>query len=107
MVTFARCACACSFLTVVFTLGGCGSQNPNPAATVTTSTSRPAADRDPNRIPDDAELKKALDDALDFTLEMRRLDVKDQAAWQIIHGALAYKRKFLVRAGDKDVPAVE
>jgi hypothetical protein len=31
----------------------------------------------------------------------------DQAAWQIVHGALAFKREFLVRAGDKDVSAVD
>lgn len=63
--------------------------------------------KESGELPADAELLKQLDDALDFTLEKRRLNVKDQAAWQIIHGALAYKRKFLVRAGDKDVPAVE
>lgn len=44
---------------------------------------------------------------LDFTFENRRLDVNEQNAWQIIHGALAYKRKFLVRAGDKEVAAVD
>lgn len=87
---------------------GCGGSTPDLTAPTTgTSTGRTATAKDPTKLPDDAELLKQLDDALDFTLEKRRLDVKDQAAWQIIHGALAYKRKFLVRAGDKDVPAVE
>jgi hypothetical protein len=58
-------------------------------------------------LPSDDELKKSLDDALDFTFEKRRLNVEDQAAWQIIHGALAFKRDFLVRAGGKDVSAVD
>lgn len=52
------------------------------------------------------ELKKQIDDALDYTYENRRLDLKDQAAWQMIHGALAFKRDFLVREGDKDVSAL-
>jgi hypothetical protein len=82
---------------LALTLSGCGGTG-SPATTTA---------KDPGKLPNDAELKKQLDDALDFTLEMRRLDVKDQAAWQIIHGALAYKRKFLVRADGKDVPAVE
>jgi hypothetical protein len=54
----------------------------------------------------DEELKKQIDDALDYTYENRRLDLKDQAAWQMIHGALAFKRDFLVRDGDKDVSAL-
>jgi hypothetical protein len=94
MVTFALCGC-----------GNSSSTNPKPGGTGMGKTIETA--KDPAKLPDDAELLKQIDDALDFTLEKRRLDVKDQAAWQIIHGALAYKRKFLVRAGDKDVPAVE
>lgn len=54
----------------------------------------------------DAELLKQIDDALDYTYENRRLDLKDQAAWQMIHGALAFKRDFQVRDGDKDVSAL-
>ena len=60
-----------------------------------------------SELPTDDELRQALDDALDFTFEKRRLDVEDQAAWQIVHGALAFKRAFLVRAGGKDVSAVD
>ena len=55
----------------------------------------------------DAELLKQIDDALDYTYENRRLDLKDQAAWQMIHGALAFKRAFQVRNGDKDVSALD
>jgi hypothetical protein len=59
------------------------------------------------KLPTDDELRQAIDDALDFTLEKRRLDVSQQAAWQIVHGALAFKRSFIVRAEGKDVPAVD
>lgn len=69
------------------------------------SSARATTRSDPLRSDD--ELCKMLDDALDFTYEKRRLDVKDQAAWQIIHGALAFKRDFLVRADGKDVSAVD
>jgi hypothetical protein len=55
----------------------------------------------------DAELLKQIDDALDYTYENRRLDLNEQAAWQMIHGALAFKRDFLVRNGDKDVSALD
>jgi len=55
----------------------------------------------------DAELLQQIDDALDYTYENRRLDLNQQAAWQMIHGALAFKRAFLVRHGDKDVSALD
>ena len=93
----------------LFTLAfvGCGPSTNATFSPTGTSTSTAAAAKDPNKLPDDAELLRQLDDALDFTLEKRRLDVSEQKAWQIIHGALAYKRKFLVRASGKDVPAVQ
>lgn len=72
---------------------------------VANSGSVPAAS-DTTDLPSDEEILKQIDDALEFTYERRRLSVNEQAAWQIIHGALAFKREFLVRAGDKDVSAV-
>jgi hypothetical protein len=56
----------------------------------------------PAPLPAD-ELRQALDDAIDFTREKRLLDVKDQAAWQIMHGALAYKRAFPVLVDGQEV----
>lgn len=57
------------------------------------------------------QILKEIDDALEFTFNNRRLSVgttsNDQAAWQIVHGALAFKREFLVKAGDKDISAVD
>ncbi|MEX2027634.1 MAG: ADP-ribosylation factor-directed GTPase activating protein isoform b [Pirellulaceae bacterium] len=61
----------------------------------------------PAPLPSDDELRQSLDDAIDFTRQKRRLDVKDQAAWQIIHGALAYKRDFPVLVDGQDVSAVD
>jgi len=57
--------------------------------------------------PGDDDLLKQIDDALEHTYEHRRLSVgttdQNQAAWQIIHGALAFKREFQVSDGEKDV----
>ncbi len=61
----------------------------------------------PAPLPSDEELRQALDDAIDFTRQKRRLDVQDQAAWQIMHGALAYKRDFPVLVDGKEVSAVD
>ena len=44
---------------------------------------------------DDAVLKK-LDEALDLTFEKRSLNLKDHAAWQIVHGMLAFEQAFQV-----------
>jgi hypothetical protein len=79
-----------------------------PAATPVASSGSSAADS--TKLPSDEEILKQIDDALEFTFENRRLTVgqreQDQAAWQIIHGALAFKREFLVNDGTKDVSAV-
>ncbi|MEQ8786665.1 MAG: ADP-ribosylation factor-directed GTPase activating protein isoform b [Pirellulaceae bacterium] len=51
-------------------------------------------------LPSEEELGEQLDDVLDFTYEIRHLTLQDHAAWQILHGALAYKRNFLVDKPD-------
>jgi hypothetical protein len=54
---------------------------------------------------------RQIDEALEYTYDHRRLSVgstaNDQAAWQILHGALAFKREFLVSDGMRDVSAVD
>lgn len=47
-------------------------------------------------VPSDVELQALLDETLQWTLDHRELTVKGHAAWQILHGALAYQRDFLV-----------
>jgi hypothetical protein len=73
-----------------------------PTKPVAAGTGTPASEQD---------LVKQIDDALEHTYEHRRLSVgetdQDQAAWQIIHGALAFKREFQVSAGGEDVSAVD
>ena len=48
------------------------------------------------KLPSDDELRDRIDRAVDFTAANRHLDTKDQAAWQIVHGALAYGRDFQI-----------
>lgn len=51
-------------------------------------------------VPSEQQLGERLDDVLEFTYEARHLTLQDHAAWQILHGALAYKRNFLVDQPD-------
>ena len=93
---------------------GCNS-SPDPAAQTTTAAT-PVANKnvkpaDSSSVPGDEEMLRQIDDVLQWTFHNRRLSVgsssNDQAAWQIIHGALAYKQEFLVNDGARDISAVE
>ena len=42
------------------------------------------------------ELRAELDEVVEFTYRGRQLSVQQNAAWQIMHGVLAYQREFLV-----------
>ena len=69
--------------------------------------SKPIAKLEKTELPGDDELRDRIDRALDFTQSNRHLDTKDQAAWQIVHGALAYGRDFQVYHDGKLVPALD
>ncbi|REK11988.1 MAG: ADP-ribosylation factor-directed GTPase activating protein isoform b [Planctomycetota bacterium] len=58
-------------------------------------------------LPDDEQLKERLDRAIAFTRDNRHLNTKDQAAWQIVHGALAYGRDFEIYHDGQLVPAID
>ena len=57
-------------------------------------------------VPPDDAFAKSLDEMIDYTAN-RRLTIKDHAAWQIIHGAEAFGKDFLIDADGKTVKAVE
>lgn len=68
--------------------------------TTTTTTETPPPTLD--------ELQAKLDGALEFTCQGRRLNLKDHAAWQIVHGALAFGRDFQITDQQgADVSAIE
>lgn len=81
--------------------GGAGDATANAAVT-------PGAGAGATReLPSDEEFLKQIDDVLDFTYDKRRLRLQDQAAWQIIHGSMAFGRQYPVLDGDKEVSAVD
>ncbi len=73
--------------------------------------SRPAAANavsvKPAALPDDEELKRRLDHALDLVYEDRRLNAREHAAWQIVHGAVAFGREFPMEKDGKIVSAID
>ncbi len=55
----------------------------------------------------DNALCAALDEVLDFTYRERELSVETNAAWQVLHGVLAFQREFLITHQGQSVPAVD
>ncbi len=53
------------------------------------------------------EMREHVDRELDFGFYRRRLNTKDHAAWQIVHGTLAYEKEFLIEADGKTVKAID
>ncbi|UUO06588.1 ADP-ribosylation factor-directed GTPase activating protein isoform b [Blastopirellula sp. J2-11] len=53
------------------------------------------------------KLRDRIDAVLDYTLAQRKLNTKDHAAWQILHGALAYQDVYPVEHEGKFVSAVD
>lgn len=56
---------------------------------------------------DPSKLKERIDNVLDFTLQHRHLNTQDHAAWQILHGSLAYGRKFPVTHEGEEISVVD
>ena len=71
-------------------LGGCRAETPS----ATKPTITPAEHRN---------LQQVLDEVLDHTYEQRHLNLRDHAAWQILHGVLAFKRDFMVVGTDGEL----
>lgn len=92
-----RCLLALVLLSSPFALGCSGTADATaPAAPVT----RTAA------ISDEL-LKERLDSALDLAYRHRRLNLRDHAAWQIVHGAVAFGRAFPMEKDGEIVSAVD
>jgi hypothetical protein len=59
------------------------------------------------QLPDQESLRERIDRAIEFTKNNRHLSVGDQAAWQIVHGALAYGPEFEIYVDGKLTPAID
>jgi hypothetical protein len=53
------------------------------------------------------DLRRNLDEILEFTYRDRHFSFEQHAAWQILHGVLAYQRDFLVEHDGTEVRAVD
>lgn len=90
-----RCA---SLLFALSLLAGC---NKAAAPSAAKAKARPLA------LETGKALRDRLDSAVAFARDQRHLDVKTQAAWQVVHGILCYGPNLLVYDDDKLVPAVD
>ncbi|MBI1247496.1 ADP-ribosylation factor-directed GTPase activating protein isoform b [bacterium] len=56
---------------------------------------------------DPDKLRDRIDHVLDFTLKHRHLNTEEHAAWQILHGSLAFGRSFPVMHEGELIPVVD
>lgn len=81
-------------------LAGCtSSESPTGEAGLLSGAGGSTAQADTAPL-DDETLRAELDEVLEFTLRNRHLSLQEHAAWQILHGVLAYQREFLVDDGN-------
>jgi len=79
---------------------GCGAPEANGPPAKLQATSSTAPTKPPN--PD--ELRDMIDRTLDFTEHGRQMTLEKHAAWQLLHGVLAFGEKFeMVADGKKEV----
>jgi hypothetical protein len=84
---------------VVFATTGCDESDP--AGHGTPAVSQPAG-----TLPDAAALRDMIDEVVDITAS-RNMNSRDHAAWQIVHGILAYGRDLQIEVDGKLVSALD
>jgi hypothetical protein len=80
---------------------GCGATAPETPVRQTSAASTPV----PTPPPD--ALRDQLDRVLDFTEHGRAMSLEKHAAWQLLHGVLAFGPQFEILSGDKMVVALD
>jgi hypothetical protein len=91
-------------LPVAFLASGCGRQSGNPGAA---SPDPAVAVSAHGPIPSDDELRERIDRAVNFGRANRHLDGDQNAAWQIVHGLLAFGKDFEIYHQGKLIPALD
>lgn len=91
----ARFASTCLASMLLATLCGCG------------GTQEADARPKPGKQLSDAELRAELDDVLQAIYHNRRLDTDRNAAWQIMHGVVAFERDLQIRHKGQLVGAID
>ena len=74
---------------------------------LTGGCNKPAPQAAQQAVPSAEQLRDRLDRALEFTYANRHLNTKDQAAWQIVHGALVFGRDFQIYHDGQLVSALD
>ncbi len=82
---------------------GCGSPAADVAVQPASATTAPTTIGTPT--PD--ALREQLDRVLDFTEHGRQMSLEKHAAWQLLHGVLAFGPQFEILSGDQKVVALD
>ncbi len=94
---FFPCKSLLLLVVVCLAFGGCQkSESAAPAPSFTSET-----------LPKDDQLRERIDRVLDHTLNQRRLNTKDHAAWQIVHALLAFGDQLQIEHEGQLVPALQ
>lgn len=83
-------------------LGGCSNDAAREAAPPEKAAAAPVIEA----LPDAETLRRQIDETLDFTLA-RHMNTQDHAAWQIVHGMLAFGRDLKIEAEGQVVSALD
>lgn len=59
------------------------------------------------KLPSDDALSRRIDEILQFTRDNRHLNSRNHAAWQVVHGVLAFGGEFQLEHGGQLVPALD
>ena len=85
---------------LVLAIGGCSTNDSSVTASSASNHVQPVA------LPADTVLRDTIDEVLGFT-QSRHMNSKDHAAWQIVHGILAFGRDLQIEADGKLVSALD
>jgi hypothetical protein len=94
--------CLSLFFVAIAALLGCTRSPSEPAAVL-----QPAVAVTPPPPPAADQLRDRIDNVLDFTEHGRIMTLEKHAAWQLLHGVLAFGEKFQIQAEGKPVVAVD
>lgn len=96
-------AWAISIFALATSLLGCNKPATAPATAVQQVSIKPQPAPDPSP----AALRDQIDRVLDFTEHGRVMSLEKHAAWQLLHGVLAFGPKFKIQSGDEMVVALD
>lgn len=88
-------------------VAGCMGYAPEPHAPGNESASVSLPNQATTSVPQQEPICQLLDRVLDATLQQRRLNAETHAAWQVMHGVMAYGWAFPLEVGGQTVSALE